>query len=167
MQKRTRFIVLRGPSASGKSTVAAKILQTSTNKIATVELDLIRHNILHDQEDARDLSAEMCKDLILKALDAGYDVITDGIANMIHYRQMFDEIIQLHPSDNYMYYFDISLEETLKRHQTRPKKGDYNEDDLRGWYKSASPSGYGFEQRINETMSLEQITQKILAETGI
>ena len=157
----TNLIILRGPSGSGKSTIAKKLKDSSPRKVATIEQDMFRINILHNQAGSRELSATMMRDAILSSLDNGYDVITDGIFNISHYKKIFDEILDKHRGNNFIYYFNISFEETMRRHATRDKKSDFGTEEMQKWYTSASPSGYDFEKEITEDMSEELILKKI------
>ena len=162
----TKLIILRGPSGSGKSTIAKRLKDSSARKIATIEQDMFRHNILHDQENARELSAVMMRDAILFALQNGYDVIADGIFDIAYSKNIFDEILEEHKENNYIYCFNISLEETIRRHNTRDKSNDFGEGEMTKWYVSASPSGYEFEEEINEGMSEDQIVEKIKSDVS-
>jgi len=163
----TKLIILRGPSGSGKSTIASRLIGESARKIATIERDMFKVNILHNQPGSRELSALMCRDAIVSALSGGFDVIADGIFNISSYKEIFDSIIAAHGGEVYMYYFDISLEETVRRHQTRIKKDEFGETEMQKWYSTASPAGYEFEIRVGEDLSEDEIVQKILLETGI
>ena len=163
----TKLIILRGPSGSGKSTIASRLIGESARKIATIERDMFKVNILHNQPGSRELSALMCRDAIVSALSGGFDVIADGIFNISSYSDVFDSIIAVHQNNNYIYYFDISFEETMRRHSTRDKRNDFGKDEMEKWYTDASPNGYDFEVRIGEDLSEEDIVRKIQAETGI
>lgn len=163
----TKLIILRGPSGSGKSTITKRLKDMSTRKTATIEQDMFRHNILHDQENSREVSAIMMRDAILTALRNGYDVIVDGIFNIAYSKKIFDEILDEHKLGNYLYYFNISLEETIRRHSTRSKKDEFGEDEMSSWYASASPLGYSFEKEISEDMSEEDVIELISSDIGI
>ncbi|MEI6581636.1 MAG: AAA family ATPase [bacterium] len=162
----TKLIILRGPSGSGKSTVAKRLKDSSSRNIATIEQDMFRHNILHDQENAREISAIMMKDAIVSALSNGYDVIADGIFDISHSKKLFDEILDEHQDNNYIYYFNISFNETLARHDTRRKKNDFSEEEMKKWYMSPSPSGYDFEVEISENMSEDETVAMIKKDVG-
>ena len=158
----TKLIILRGPSGAGKSTIAKKLRESSSRKIATVEQDMFRHSILHDQDGARELSATMMKDAILSALGNGYDVIADGIFNLTYSKKMLDEIFENHKNNNFIYFFNISFDETVRRHAQRDKKNDFGAEEMRKWYTSASTSGYDFEKEITEDMSEDDVLREIL-----
>lgn len=163
----TKLIILIGPSGAGKSTTAKRLKELSSRNTATIEQDVFRHNILHDQENSREVSAIMMKDTILTALRNGYDVIADGIFDITHSKKIFDDILAEHTSDNQIYYFNISLEETIRRHGTRSKKNDFGEDEMKKWYIPANLMGYDFEREITEGMSEEDIISIISSDIGM
>ena len=162
----TRLIILRRPSGSGKSTIAYQLKSSlKSRKIAILEQDLFRDKILDNQDIAsRKASALMMKELIMIALDAGYDVIADGIFDIFHFKSLFDEIIHIHKENNFMYLLDVSLKETIRRHNTRPKMNDFSAEHMKSWYKRPSSSGYNFEKEIPEEMDQEDILNSILSD---
>ncbi len=42
---------------------------------------------------------------------------------------------ELYGMDIYAYYFDIPFEETVRRHNTRDKKQEFGEEDMRRWWR--------------------------------
>ena len=74
----------------------------------------------------------MIKDDTLLALNDGYDVILEGILSVKSYSKVLEEIFEAHPDNNFMYYFDISFEETLRRHATRKttRGSGFGEEDI-------------------------------------
>ena len=102
----------------------------------------------------------------LAALKDGYDVILEGILSERSYGLLLEEIFKAHPSQNYMYYFNISLEETLKRHQVRKTANhEFDENDMKEWYPAAHRSGHKLEQVIPESYSKEE-TLKFIKSTS-
>ncbi|MFA5986523.1 MAG: zeta toxin family protein [Parcubacteria group bacterium] len=137
--KETKLIVLRGPSGSGKSSIA-KAIQTEwldhNNPMAYVEQDYFRRIVLKEKDVAGGFNIQMIKETVLFLLHNQYDVIMEGIFDKGRYEEMFKEIIRNHPSNNFFFYFDISFEETLRRHDTRLNNNEFGEKEMRSWYKS-------------------------------
>lgn len=92
----------------------------------------------------------------ITALQDGYNVILEGILSVRSYGEVLAELFRKHPEENYIFYFDISLTETLKRHATRPQRGSFGEAEMREWYPSAHKSGHRLEHVIPERFSIEQ-----------
>jgi adenylate kinase family enzyme len=163
--KQTKLILLRGPSGSGKSTAAKLLFKGATRKIALIDQDHYRFIFKPAGGGSKpnsDTIHKMIKSDTLIALKDGYDVILEGILSVKSYSEVLDEIFAKHPRENYMFYFNISLEETLKRHETRREKfPDFGEKEMREWYPIAHRSNHTLEQIIPETFSIEETVKFI------
>lgn len=165
-----KLIVLRGPSGSGKSTIAEELRERCQGvDIAIVEQDYYKSVMLKNTsgDKRRNVVIEMTYQNTLSAIKGGYDVIVEGIFKAEHYREMFEKLVAEHPTENYFYYFDIGLDETLKRHQTRPKRGKFGEEDMRQWYVGQAMLGFPNEVVIGEQSSQQETIERIVAETGL
>ena len=49
------------------------------------------------------------------------------------YRSLFELANELYGSNVYAYYFDLSFEETVRRHNTRNR--EFGEKDMRRWWR--------------------------------
>jgi hypothetical protein len=101
------------------------------------------------------------------ALDDGYDVILEGILNVHAYGDFFSVLFREHPKHNYLFYFDVGLDETIRRHRTRQTASLFSEQDMRGWYKAKDLLGYDFEHVILESSSEAQTLAMIREKTGL
>lgn len=110
---------------------------------------------------------EMILQNTLTALRDGYDVILEGILNRPSYHEVFEALVREHPDNNHVFYFDISFDETLRRHRLRKTANLFTEEDMRGWYREKDVLGYNFEYIISEKSSLAQTIMKIRKMTGI
>lgn len=158
----TRLIVLRGNSGSGKSSVAKEVRLAQPEKMAYVEQDNMRRVILKEKEAVNGFNIELIKQVILFSLNNSYHVIAEGMFRKSKYQDMFSEILKLHPNNNYFFYFDVSFEETLKRHQTKSNKDDFGEKEMREWYKDRDALDIVREEVIPESNSLEDSVKQIL-----
>lgn len=104
---------------------------------------------------------QMIRDNVLGALGNGFDVILDGILSAEGYRDLFATLFAAHPHNNYLFYFDISFEETVRRHAGRPKSGLFSEGDMRTWYRPHDLLGYDFERTIAESSTLNDTVDAI------
>jgi adenylate kinase family enzyme len=161
-----KLIVLRGNSGSGKSTVAKALREKSKSKVAIVEQDYLRRFILKEKENEGTDNIALIQQTIEFSLDRGYDVILEGILYFPRYREMLKNLVEQCPN-NHFYYFDISFEETLKRHATKANSHEFGEKEMRDWYKPNEQTGFSSERIISETFSLEDVVQKIIVETEI
>jgi hypothetical protein len=94
-------------------------------------------------------------------------VILEGIFNVKSWKVIFDEIFEIHPKDNFIFYFDISFGETIKRHRTKPNKDEWSEADMKDWYNPRDFMGYEIEYVIEEKSSKNEIIKKIKKTAGI
>ena len=163
----SKLIILRGSSGSGKSSVAEGLREKSKSKTALIEQDYLRRVVLKE----KDLPSSINPKLILKvsqfALDNGYNTIIEGIFQTGHYRKMFNALLKYHPKENYIYYFDISLRETLNRHSNRDKVNEFGEKEMMRWNIDKDLLGHKGEAVISEDLSKGQIIKKVLRETGL
>jgi predicted kinase len=156
-----RLVVLRGLSAAGKSTVASELARTCADKVAVLEEDYFRRVVLRRQDKDRVACRRVQCACAVAALDSGFHVILDGILNARYYRAVIAELLARSPDTSSLYYFDVSLEETLRRHASKPIASDVPVSSLRDWYAAASPLGHVAETLIPEVFSVEQAVQLV------
>lgn len=155
---KSKLIIIRGNSGSGKGTIAKKVSESSEHKIAIVEQDYLRRFILKEKEkDAEALPniIGLIEQTLIFALDHGYIVILDGILSMDRYGEMLSRLKDV-CSDHHFFYLDVSFEETLRRHSTKPNAHEFGETELRRWYKQKDVTGFDGEIIIPESASIEQ-----------
>jgi thymidylate kinase len=167
-----KLIVLRGPSGSGKSTIAKALLGSATRKTCLIEQDYYRF-IFRPREDGSSANSatihKLLKDNVLTVLNDGYDVILEGIFSSKSYARDLNEIFAKHPTENYLFYFDISLEETIRRHQTRPSRDTptYAEGDLQTFYPTTYEPIHETEKIIQEASTIDETLAYIIQASNL
>ena len=156
MNNDSKLIILRGPSGAGKSTVAKMLHERAVRKTALFDQDYYRYVMFNNLHSDLEAPRYVMFAGILAALEHGYDVIVEGFMGMGKYKAYFDELTAKHPDNNYFYYFDVSFEETLRRHGTRHKDETLTKDKMYELYLKSGPSGYAGERIVAETQSAEQ-----------
>ena len=161
-----KLLVIRGNSGSGKSSLAREIRARYGRGCALVEQDYLRRIVLRAHEASGDppsaapaLIASVCT----FALANGYHVILEGILAADRYATMLHDLIAGHAGPSYVYYMDISYEETIRRHAMRPQRDAFTAEDMRGWYRDSDPLGVPGEHIIGEASTFEQSVEFILA----
>src|ERR1700759_4854259 len=128
----TRLVVLRGNAASGKSAAAAGVRARYGRGLAIVGQDNLRRTVLRE----RDVPGGGMIDLTARyALDHGYHVIVEGILYAAHYAGMLTALGADHRGRSRYYYLDVSFEETVRRHASKPQASDYGRAEMSGWYR--------------------------------
>ncbi len=164
---RTRLIVLRGNSGSGKSSVAMALREAHGRGLAWVSQDLIRRIILREKDRPGGVNVGLIDHVARYSLDHGYHAVLDGIFYADRYEQMLDGLRRDHLGRSCFYYLDVSWEETVRRHATRPQAADFGVDDMRDWYRPRDLLTAVREQVIPETSTLQETTSLILAQARL
>lgn len=94
-------------------------------------------------------------------------VLVEGIYSREKYQDFLDFLIQLFPESNLVYYFDLSFEETVKRHQTRMQRDYLSEEAMRKWWLERDllfPKGSSEERLIKEGLTIAETVDQIIAD---
>ena len=162
--ERTRLVVLRGNSGSGKSSTALALRAELGRKVAIVEQDLFRRLVLDEPDVPDGATIGLISLTVRYALDNGFDVIVEGIMSARRYSTMLAELAAEHRGTTAFYYFDVSLDETMRRHGTRAKSAEFGMDHMRDWYKPRDLLAFTAERVIAESATLAQTVERITDE---
>ncbi len=159
-----KLIIIRGNSGSGKSTVAEKLRVALGGKVAIVGQDTLRRTILmeKDSSENKDIIG-LIRQTIIYCLDKGYTVIVEGILSKPKYREVLVELMDYAPCESHVFYLDVSIEETVRRHSTKLIAPEVTEEKLRSWYQPKNYLNVPNEVIIDETSALEETVSLILA----
>ncbi len=166
MTYKSKLIVIRGNSGVGKSTIAKKLRNPSDRKIAIVEQDYLRRSILGEKEKKDGDNIDLVFQTVSFALSRKYDVILEGILSFSRYGTILKNLRDTCP-ENYFYYLDISLEESFKRHATKPNSHEFGEEEMTQWYRPLDLLGFTNEVLIPETSLLDETVETIRTQTGL
>ncbi len=167
MKKTPKLIIIRGPSGAGKSSVAKALKDQAKRPTVLISVDQIR-NLFSDQaRPGHQASKNMTLDNALFGLKREYDVILEGILNTKTHQSMVGGLFKIHPTENYIFYLEVSFEESLRRHNMRPERVDFGEREMKEWRDYTSPMGLSNEVMIPETSSLEESIKTIQKTAGI
>lgn len=89
-------------------------------------------------------------------------VILEGILNATWYRPVFQFAKELFGGAIFAYYYDLSFEETLKRHQTRGQSQEFGAEKMARWWKDSDISDVLDEKIFRAEISLQQAINLIL-----
>lgn len=164
-----KLIIIRGNSGSGKTVIAQDVRKQSSDKrnLAIISQDEVRRKMLHEHDEVGARNIQIIKEFSQVCLNHGFNVIIEGMLTEERYGVMLRNLISEHHGKTYVYYLDISLEETMKRHTTKPNAHEFGEKELRQWYRKHDFLGVDMESIIKEHESREDIVAKILKETKV
>ncbi len=163
----TRLIVLRGNSGSGKSSVAKALRDVYGRGLAWVSQDLIRRTILQEKDRPSGVNIGLISQVARHALDHGYHVVLDGIFYADRYEPMLADLARDHLGLTRFYYLNVSLDETLRRHATRPQAAEFGPSDMADWYRARDLLTSIDEHVITQDSTLQQTVRLILDQTRL
>ncbi len=158
----TRLIVLRGNSASGKSSVAAEVRARYGRGIALVGQDNLRRIVLRERDTPGGANIGLIDTVARYALSHGFHVIIDGILYAATYGAMLDDLQYDHQGKSRFYYLDVPFEETMRRHAARPLAATVGRAEMVSWYRERDLLPDGVEQVIPAANSLDATVIQVM-----
>ncbi len=152
------LLVIRGNSASGKTTAARETRRRFGRGAALVEQDYFRRVVLREHGGTgTDAVAPGFIDMCVRhLLGSGYHVIVEGILHTGSYGPMPQKLIADHPGPSCAFYLDVGFEETIRRHHNRAEPIPVTAEQMLDWYTERDVLGVDGEHVIAETATLEQ-----------
>jgi hypothetical protein len=129
------LIIIRGNSASGKTSAAQEIRRLYGRGIAIVSQDVLRRDILYVKDEPVNPAIGLIDLTARYALNHGYHAIVEGIMSNASYGGMLSRLVQDHVGESACFYYDLSFHETVLRHTRKPQAAEYGEDLMREWYR--------------------------------
>lgn len=166
MEDGSHLIVLRGNSASGKTTVAAELQRTLGPGTANIGQDHLRRVLLREHDVANGDNIGLLANTIRYCAGIGYDVIVEGILVAKHYREMLCDVMADHPGPSHVFYLEVSLNEALRRHRERPLGHEVPSEEFRNWCAPDDLLGVSGEVVLDATAGVEVTTSAIMAALG-
>lgn len=162
----TRLVIVRGNSGSGKSTVASLVRQRAGRRCALIAQDHFRRIVLWEQDKAGGLICDYLEHNVRFLLGRGRDVVLEGILWGRKYGPMLRRLLESHRGSSAVFYLDVSFEETVRRHATRPQAG-FTAEQMREWYNAHDVLGVPGEHVIGESSGLEETAERIGRLSGL
>ena len=157
-----KLIILRGNSGSGKTTVAKALQKKLGRNTMLISQDEVRRNMLWVDDGIDTKALPLMAELLRYGREHSEFSILEGIMYDEWYRSLFELANELYGSNVYAYYFDLSFEETVRRHNTRNR--DFGEKDMRRWWREKDFSSVLREQAITCEMDTDSIVEKIYSD---
>ncbi|MFH8470623.1 AAA family ATPase [Streptomyces sp. NPDC017991] len=163
----SRLVVVRGNSASGKSSVAASLRERFGRGLALVGQDNLRRIVLRERDRPGAANIGLIDLTARYALDAGYHVVLEGILYADHYGDMLAQLRTDHRGPTHGYYLDVPFGGTVARHATKPIADDVDERQLRDWYRERDLLPGSIETVIGADSALHETVDRIMNDTGL
>lgn len=157
-----KLIILRGNSGSGKTTIAKELQNRFGSNTMLISQDVIRRDMLKVKDGENTQALLLMKELLIYGSNHSDVVILEGIMYADWYKPLFELAVKLYGTEVYAYYFDITFEETLKRHQTKPNCHEFGEEAMRRWWREKDFSDVLHEVTITDEEDMESIVTEIV-----
>ncbi|MER5440820.1 M15 family metallopeptidase [Streptomyces sp. NPDC002790] len=164
----TRLVVIRGNSASGKSSVAQGLRDRYGRGVAIVGQDVIRRNVLREHDTTAGANIALLGTIARHALDAGFHVVLEGILYADRYSRMITSLVRDHRGISNCYYLDVPLRMTLARHASKADAAyleQVTDDHLTSWYRELDLLPGDLETVIPADSTLQDTVARIVRET--
>ncbi|OXS63830.1 AAA domain-containing protein [Bacillus sp. V-88] len=156
------LIIIRGNSGSGKTTTAKRLQQHLGRGTLLVSQDVVRRDMLKVQDRDGNLSMDLIRQITEYGRGKCEYVIVEGIFSEQRYGDMLRELIQFYNGKAHTYYYDLSFQETVRRHNSRSKKTEFGEESLRDWWNAEDYLRVDGEVQLTDEMTQDEIVEMIL-----
>ena len=163
----SKIIILRGNSGSGKSTVSKALQRKIGRGTLIVSQDYVRREMLWVQDKPNNQAVDLLENLVLYGHKHCDITILDGILYSDIYDSLFKLIENLFFNNIFAYYFDLSFDETIRRHKQRPQLYEFGEADMKKWWRDKDFLPNISEKMIYKEMTLDEIVEQIYQEIKI
>ena len=160
----SHLVIIRGNSASGKSTLALELQRALGPGTANVGQDHLRRVILREHDVRGGDNIDFLAETVRYCVSIGYNVILEGILYSPHYGAMLRQLVEEHPGPSHLFYLDVPLEETLRRHERRPMT--VPSDKLRESYNHLDLLGLSGEITIDTCSDIHETLALVLDHIG-
>ena len=157
----SKVIIIRGNYGSGKTTVAKMLQHKLGHNIMLISQDVIRREILRVKDGIDTPALPLMKELLIYGKNNCEIIILEGILNSVWYKPLFELAKREFKNNIFPYYYDLSFEETVLRHQTKINKDDFGEKEMMSWWREKDFISIITEKIITAEMSLEDTVDMI------
>ncbi|WP_067820996.1 AAA family ATPase [Nocardia inohanensis] len=156
------LVVLRGNSGSGKSTAALAVQHSFPRaECLVVQQDTVRRTMLREHDIVGAANIDLIEHIAAFGLARSLVVIVEGILDAHRYGDMLERLTAS-AAHALHYGFDLSFEETLARHTTRPQAQQFSPEQMAQWYHGWQPLSFVDEVRLDASWSLDTLVDRIV-----
>ncbi len=158
----SKIILIRGNSGSGKTTVANELHDILGPGNLLISQDYVRRTMLNVKDRPLNLSIGLIESMIDYGIKNCEYTIIEGILANNKYGEMLRNILKKASNVN-AYYYDLSFEETIRRHDTK-ENTDFDSDKMREWFVPHDLLEIKNEKIISENISKDEMIKLMLAD---
>lgn len=157
-----KLIILLGNSGSGKTTLAKLLQEKLGPNTMRISHDMVRMEILHTWgKEGIEKSEPLMIELLKYGRRHSEITILEGILPTSAYQKLFDAAVEEFGDNLFAYYYDLPFEETLRRHGTKPNRGEFGEEEMRRWWVEKDLLSKIAETIFTKELSLDDAVEKI------
>jgi hypothetical protein len=134
--------------------------------VANIGQDHLRRVVLREHDVPGGDNVGLIAHTVEYCLAVGCDVLLEGILLEAHYGQMLRELLGSHAGPSHVFYLDVPLDETLRRHEGRPLRSEVPAEKLREWFVPDDLLGWPGEVVLDATAGLATVLAGVLAHLG-
>ena len=157
-----KLVIIRGNSGSGKSSLAKKLQAHYGQGTLLIAQDTVRRDMLKEKVEPGNLSIDLTESLAHFGYEHDLLVLVEGFYETDIYGHMLERLRTLFGPQTLAYYYDLTFEETVRRHQTRAKQEEFAPADMRRWWKDRDFLGWEEESFFRDEDSLEAAFERIV-----
>ncbi|MFE3000024.1 AAA family ATPase [Nocardia sp. NPDC059246] len=155
------LVVLRGNSGSGKTTTARAVQECFDRaECLVVSQDTVRRITLRERDEPAALNIDLIDHITIFGLRHHRVVIVEGILDADRYSPMLARLATT-ATHALHYCFDLTFEQTLARHATRPQSVEFSADQMAQWYHGWQPLPSTDEIRLDANWTQDAIVERI------
>ena len=161
-----KLIIIRGNSGSGKTTIAKELQRRLGRNTMIISQDVVRRDMLWVKDKEGNEAVELMINLLRYGRQHSEVVILEGILYSNIYKALFQAAVEEYGLEIYAYYYDLPFKETVARHQTKDKKFEFGEEEMRAWWRERDYIGLIEEKNLTEELSLEETVDLIVTDVS-
>ena len=158
-----KLIIIRGNSGSGKTSAAKELQKKFGRHTMRISHDMIRMEMLWAKDEE---ALPLITALLRYGCENSEVTVLEGILDSKMFRPLFEIALSLYGENIFAYYYDLPFEETLARHNTKPNKASFGEEDMHRWWNEKDFMGIIPEKIFTEKIILSEAVEMIFRDVS-